>query len=143
MLCSLSLFSGRVPTYSLHSAYEKFVVLPSSGPAERTKAVVPKCFGRMPPPHESLFAGRLRSLADAGLSSGRRFRVGWAGNWVFANPGCPTQQQPFAREHLGYVNIEQVSFSSGNCFSTFFRNCCTNLLVFLISKFQFNYFDKF
>ncbi len=34
--------SSRVPTYSLHSAYEKFVVLPTSGPGQKTNSVVPR-----------------------------------------------------------------------------------------------------
>ena len=32
------------------------------------------------------FSG-LIAAADSGLSSGRRSRVGWAGNWAFAHVG--------------------------------------------------------
>ena len=32
------------------------------------------------------FAG-LIAAADSGLSSGRRFRAGWGGNWAFAHVG--------------------------------------------------------
>ncbi len=102
-----SALGGQVPSYSLHSAYEKFVVLPTPGPGERPKAVVPRCLGRAPPPGKSLFTGRLKCVADSGLSSGRRFRAGWAGDWTVANPGRPSHR--FAGQgRFGSVSLERV-----------------------------------
>ncbi len=98
--------AARVPTYSLHEGYDKFVALPGSGPRQRTKAVVPRCLGRLPPLRDSLFANRLKCVADSGLASSRRFRAGWTANWTLANPGCPSR--PFAEEQPGYVSLEQV-----------------------------------
>ena len=78
---------GGLPTYTLQAGYDKFVSLPSCPADDRPRAVVPRRTERPVAASESRFAGLTAVAADSGLSAGRRFRAGWAGNWAFAHVG--------------------------------------------------------
>ena len=61
---------------------------------------------------QSRFSG-LIAAADSGLSSGRRFRAGWAGNWAFAHVG--DAHHVFAdggNNRFGRVSVESVRITS-------------------------------
>ena len=77
---------GGLPTYTLQAGYDKFVSLPNCPADDRPRAVVPRRTERPVAASESRFCG-LTAAADSGLSAGRRFRAGWAGNWAFAHVG--------------------------------------------------------
>lgn len=105
--------------YTLHAGYDKFVALPtSSGDVDKPKRVVPKyCNGRTVPMDRSRFADKLRYIADAGLTAGRSFRIGWASNGRFANPGNAlgliSSSSSFADRHpVGRVCVESVNITS-------------------------------
>ena len=78
--------SGGLPTYTLQAGYDKFVSLPNCPADDRPRTIVPRRTERPVAASESRFSG-LNAAADTGLSSGRRFRAGWAGNWAFAHVG--------------------------------------------------------
>lgn len=102
---------SRLPTYSLQAGYDKFVSLPATGAGERAQCVVPRHGDHLRPLEESLFRGRLTLLADSGLSQGRRFRPGWAGNWQLAHCGAPFD--PLAGgSRTALVHLERLETSS-------------------------------
>ena len=78
---------GGLPTYTLQAGYDKFVSLPNCPADDRPRAVVPRRTERPVAASESRFCGLAAVAADSGLSAGRRFRAGWAGNWAFAHVG--------------------------------------------------------
>jgi nuclear pore complex protein Nup98-Nup96 len=108
--------SKKMPTYSLQAGYDKFVSLPNCQSDDRPKTVVPRYLDRQIPMAESRFSGKLRHLADNGLTASRSFRVGWARNWTLANAGetleaaLPTSST--VQRRFGRVNVESVSVTS-------------------------------
>ncbi|TRY63912.1 hypothetical protein TCAL_05590 [Tigriopus californicus] len=103
--------SKRIPTYTLHSAYDSYVTLPNSGSSDKVKIIIPKHIDQLPSLTRSVLANRWKVFADSGLFMSRSFRVGWFTPLRLTNIGYTPGMRGQTKPSFSQVGLEHVSTS--------------------------------